>query len=279
MRSATSAAEVSAASRKRRRHVPLARDVRRPASDRKQERAVGDEDGEPEESFKRIRGRSSLSTEPTTTASTKSASVSVMTVPPPPSPPRGAREPVLLDDRVRDERVRRPQRPVQGRGREAVAERKDEQEPEDERQRERQRAECQRRPAVALELVEVELETGDEHEKQQPSSPSDSTTPSRATQSSTNGPTSIPPRTIPTSPGSRNRSATTGPASRTTAATKNVHSADSGGNSTASRHGSGVSPGRRTRRLGVSRTTRAGRRRRAGARCGRPRCGSRHRFP
>ena len=64
--------------------------------------------------------------------------------------------------------MRRPQRPVQQRCREPVAERKDEQEPEDERQGERQRAERKGGPAVALELVEVELEPGEEHEVQQP---------------------------------------------------------------------------------------------------------------
>ena len=78
------------------------------------------------------------------------------------------REPVLLDDRVRDERVRRPQRPVQGRGRESVSERKHEQEPEDEGKRERERPEAQCRTAVPCEVVQVELEPCDEHEIEEP---------------------------------------------------------------------------------------------------------------
>ena len=84
--------------------------------------------------------------------------------------PHGAvpRESVLLDDRVRDERVRGPERAVQGRGCEPVAEREHEQEPEDERERERERSEAQRRAPIALELVQVELEPGEKHEVEQP---------------------------------------------------------------------------------------------------------------
>ena len=77
------------------------------------------------------------------------------------------REPVVLHDRIRDQRVRRPQRAVQRSRREAVAERQDEEQAEDERERERERAEPQCRPAVTLELVEVELDAGEEHEEQQ----------------------------------------------------------------------------------------------------------------
>ena len=79
-----------------------------------------------------------------------------------------SRQLVLLDDRIRDQRVRRPQRPVEGGGREPVAERKDEKKAEDEGEREGERAERESRLAVALELVEVELEPREEHEKEQP---------------------------------------------------------------------------------------------------------------
>ena len=79
-----------------------------------------------------------------------------------------SRQLALLDDRIRDQRVRRPQRPVEGRGREPVPERKDEEKAEDEGEREGERAERESRLAVALELVEVELEPREEHEKEQP---------------------------------------------------------------------------------------------------------------
>jgi hypothetical protein len=78
-----------------------------------------------------------------------------------------SRQPVLLDDRIRDQRVRRPERSVERGRREAVAEREHEQEAENEGQCEGERAERQRRLLIALELVEIELEPCDEHEEEQ----------------------------------------------------------------------------------------------------------------
>ena len=95
--------------------------------------------------------------------------MSVITVPPPAMPTARSREQaVLLHDRVRDERVRRPERPEQHRRREAVAEGQHERDAEHERERERERAEGQRASPVGRELVEVELEAGEEHQEEDP---------------------------------------------------------------------------------------------------------------
>ena len=73
-----------------------------------------------------------------------------------------------MDDRVRDERVRGPERSEEQRRRGAVAVAGGDGDAEDERQRERERAEGERTTAVRLELVEVELEPGEEHEHEDP---------------------------------------------------------------------------------------------------------------
>ena len=79
-----------------------------------------------------------------------------------------AKEPALLDDRICDERVGCPERPEEQRGREPVAEGQHEEGAQRERDREREGAEGERCAPVRLELVEVELEAREEHEDEDP---------------------------------------------------------------------------------------------------------------
>ncbi len=153
------------------RHRALAEMRERPAADpRQEERAIEREHDEPEEQLHEDHRGAIVALDRAHDDREDEERERVGDHGPAARHPDGAmsRQLVLLDDRIRDQGVRRPQRPVEGCGREPVPERKDEEQAEDEGQREGECAEGESRFAVALELVEVELEPREKHEKEQP---------------------------------------------------------------------------------------------------------------
>ena len=207
-------------------------------------------------------GLESLATEPATTASTERASVSVMTVPPPATPTaRSRRRPcswtigyaTSVCEAQSDPKSIAVAKPYPNGSTSAI--------PRTNGSVNVNAPNVMAARRLAWNSSRSSSRPARNMSTRIPRSPSDSTTPSRSTQPSTNGPTRSPPRIIPTRPGRPIRSTSSGPRRMTAVETKNVHSADVAG--TRSRAAPAESPARfgRNLRTTPSRDRRSARRR------------------